>query len=151
MIDELKKDAAECMQKSVAALSQTLAKIRTGRAHPSLLEQISVSYYGSSTPLNQVANVAVDDARGGVWAPSAFRARAALIGRPRPLPWSLRSPWRCALLMPTRRTPGATMVARVAPPRSTVTFTNRFAPSPLVPSPPGCARKTTVLSRLEYR
>ena len=51
------------MQKSVTALSQALIKVRTGRAHPSLLEQISVSYYGSSTPLNQVANVAVDDAR----------------------------------------------------------------------------------------
>ena len=63
MIDELKKDARERMQKSVAALSQNLGKVRTGRAHPSLLEQISVSYYGSSTPLNQVANVAVDDAR----------------------------------------------------------------------------------------
>lgn len=63
MIEELKKDAAERMQKSVTALSQALIKVRTGRAHPSLLEQISVSYYGSSTPLNQVANVAVDDAR----------------------------------------------------------------------------------------
>jgi len=63
VIEELKKDAAERMQKSVTALSQALIKVRTGRAHPSLLEQISVSYYGSSTPLNQVANVAVDDAR----------------------------------------------------------------------------------------
>ena len=63
MIEDLKKDAGQRMQKSVAALSQALTKLRTGRAHPSLLEQISVSYYGSSTPLNQVANVAVDDAR----------------------------------------------------------------------------------------
>ena len=63
MIDDLMKDAAERMQKSVAALTQALIKVRTGRAHPSLLEQISVSYYGSTTPLNQVANVAVDDAR----------------------------------------------------------------------------------------
>lgn len=63
MIDDLKKDADQRMAKSVAALAQSLTKIRTGRAHPSLLEQISVSYYGSSTPLTQVANVAVEDAR----------------------------------------------------------------------------------------
>lgn len=63
MIEDLKKDAGERMQKSVAALSQTLVKLRTGRAHPSLLEQISVSYYGTDTPLNQVANVSVTDAR----------------------------------------------------------------------------------------
>lgn len=63
MIDDLKKDAGDRMQKSVGALSQALTKLRTGRAHPSLLEQISVSYYGSDTPLNQVANIAVDDSR----------------------------------------------------------------------------------------
>jgi len=63
VIDDLKKDASERMQKSVTALSQALTKIRTGRAHPSLLEQISVSYYGNDTPLNQVANIAVDDSR----------------------------------------------------------------------------------------
>ncbi|MCP4088839.1 MAG: ribosome recycling factor [Gammaproteobacteria bacterium] len=63
MIEDLKKDADQRMQKSVAALTQALIKLRTGRAHPSLLEQVSVSYYGSNTPLNQVANVAVDDAR----------------------------------------------------------------------------------------
>ena len=63
MIEDLKKDAGERMQKSVAALLQTLVKLRTGRAHPSLLEQISVSYYGTDTPLNQVANVSVTDAR----------------------------------------------------------------------------------------
>jgi len=63
VIDDLKKDAGDRMQKSVGALSQVLTKLRTGRAHPSLLEQISVSYYGSDTPLNQVANIAVDDGR----------------------------------------------------------------------------------------
>lgn len=63
MIDDLKKDAGDRMQKSVGTLSQALTKLRTGRAHPSLLEQISVSYYGSDTPLNQVANIAVDDGR----------------------------------------------------------------------------------------
>lgn len=63
MIDDLKKDAAERMAKSVVSLSQSLAKLRTGRAHPSLLEQLSVSYYGTPTPLNQVANITVEDAR----------------------------------------------------------------------------------------
>jgi ribosome recycling factor len=63
LLDDLKKDASQRMQKSVAALAQTLKKLRTGRAHPSLLEQINVSYYGSETPLNQVANVTVEDAR----------------------------------------------------------------------------------------
>lgn len=63
MLEDLKKDANQRMQKSVAALSQGLTKLRTGRAHPSLLEQISVSYYGADTPLNQVANIAVEDSR----------------------------------------------------------------------------------------
>jgi ribosome recycling factor len=63
MIDDIKKDAAKRMSKSVAALRQDLSKIRTGRAHTSLLDQIHVSYYGSDVPLNQVANVAVEDAR----------------------------------------------------------------------------------------
>ncbi|MEW7979726.1 MAG: ribosome recycling factor [gamma proteobacterium symbiont of Phacoides pectinatus] len=63
MIDDIKKDAAERMGKSVDALGHELAKVRTGRAHPSLLDHISVSYYGNDTPLNQVANVTADDAR----------------------------------------------------------------------------------------
>lgn len=63
MIEDLKKDADARMAKSVTALSHSLAKLRTGRAHPSLLEQISVPYYGNPTPLNQVANISVDDAR----------------------------------------------------------------------------------------
>jgi ribosome recycling factor len=63
MLDQLKKDASQRMQKSVAALSQGLSKLRTGRAHPSLLEQITVSYYGSDAPLSQVANIAVEDSR----------------------------------------------------------------------------------------
>lgn len=63
MLEDLKKDANQRMQKSVAALSQGLTKLRTGRAHPSLLEQISVSYYGNDTPLSQVANIAVEDSR----------------------------------------------------------------------------------------
>jgi ribosome recycling factor len=63
MIDDIKKDANERMGKSVEALRHELAKIRTGRAHPSLLDHIKVSYYGSEVPVNQVANVAVEDAR----------------------------------------------------------------------------------------
>lgn len=63
MIDDIKKDATERMGKSVDALGHELAKVRTGRAHPSLLDHITVSYYGSDVPLNQVANVNVEDAR----------------------------------------------------------------------------------------
>jgi ribosome recycling factor len=51
------------MGKSVEALSHELAKIRTGRAHPSLLDHITVSYYGSEMPIRQVANVTAEDAR----------------------------------------------------------------------------------------
>ncbi|MEE4185918.1 MAG: ribosome recycling factor [Gammaproteobacteria bacterium] len=63
MIKELKQDAAARMAKSVAALGHALAKLRTGRAHPSLLEGLMVSYYGADTPLSQVANISVDDSR----------------------------------------------------------------------------------------
>jgi ribosome recycling factor len=63
MIDDIKKDAADRMSKSADSLRHELAKIRTGRAHPSLLDHIKVSYYGSDVPINQVANVAVEDAR----------------------------------------------------------------------------------------
>lgn len=63
MLESLKKDATQRMQKCVVSLSQGLTKLRTGRAHPSLLEQIVVSYYGTDTPLNQVANVTVEDSR----------------------------------------------------------------------------------------
>ncbi len=63
MIADIKKDAADRMSKSVEALSHELAKIRTGRAHPSLLDHIMVSYYGSDMPIRQVANVNAEDAR----------------------------------------------------------------------------------------
>jgi ribosome recycling factor len=63
VIKELKQDAAARMAKSVAALGHALAKLRTGRAHPSLLEGLMVSYYGADTPLSQVANISVDDSR----------------------------------------------------------------------------------------
>lgn len=63
MIEELKKDADERMQKTLVALGTSLNKIRTGRAHPSILDGIRVSYYGSETPLSQVAAINVEDAR----------------------------------------------------------------------------------------
>jgi ribosome recycling factor len=63
MINDIQKRTAERMQKSIEALKHEFAKIRTGRAHPSLLEHIRVSYYGNEVPLTQVANIAVEDAR----------------------------------------------------------------------------------------
>ncbi len=63
MIEELKQDAAERMEKSVAALGVAFNKIRTGRAHPSILDGLKVEYYGVDTPLNQVGNITVLDAR----------------------------------------------------------------------------------------
>ncbi|MCG6886863.1 MAG: ribosome recycling factor [Proteobacteria bacterium] len=63
MINELKKDAEVRMGKSVESLKSELIKLRTGRAHSSLLEHIMVDYYGSETSLNQVANISVSDAR----------------------------------------------------------------------------------------
>jgi len=63
VLDEIKKDAGARMAKSVASLQQDLTKIRTGRAHTSLLDHITVEYYGSQVPLNQVSNVGVEDSR----------------------------------------------------------------------------------------
>jgi ribosome recycling factor len=63
VINDILKDSKTRMEKSVEALKGQLSKIRTGRAHPSLLDGIQVSYYGASTPLRQVANVSVEDAR----------------------------------------------------------------------------------------
>lgn len=63
MISDIQQDAASRMGKSIEALKHEFSKIRTGRAHPSLLDQISVSYYGTDSSLSQVANIAVEDAR----------------------------------------------------------------------------------------
>ena len=63
MLDEIKKDADNRMAKSVAALQQELTKIRTGRANTTLLDHITVEYYGSQMPLNQVANIGIEDSR----------------------------------------------------------------------------------------
>ena len=63
MINDLKKDGESRMKKSIESLEAGFAKVRTGRAHPSMLNGVMVSYYGSDVPLNQVANVGVDDSR----------------------------------------------------------------------------------------
>ncbi len=63
MIDEIVKDADVRMNKSIDSLKLDLAKIRTGRAHPSLLDHVTVDYYGSQVPLSQVANINVQDSR----------------------------------------------------------------------------------------
>ena len=62
-INDVTTDAKNRMARSIDALRQELSKLRTGRAHPSLLDHVRVSYYGSEMPLNQVANVSVQDAR----------------------------------------------------------------------------------------
>ncbi|HTF86214.1 MAG TPA: ribosome recycling factor [Cellvibrio sp.] len=63
MINDIKKDAENRMKKAVDSLISNFSRIRTGRAHPSLLDGIMVSYYGTDTPLSQIANVNVEDAR----------------------------------------------------------------------------------------
>lgn len=63
MLEDLKKDATERMQKCVVAFRNELKKLRTGRAHPSLLEHVRVEYYGNEVPLNQAANIALEDSR----------------------------------------------------------------------------------------
>ena len=63
MLDDLKKDATVRMQKCVQMFQADLKKMRTGRAHPSLVEHLKVDYYGADMPLNQVANISVEDAR----------------------------------------------------------------------------------------
>ncbi len=63
MTQDIIKDAKARMKKSIESLQNNLGKIRTGRAHTSILDHIEVEYYGSMTPLTQVANVTVQDAR----------------------------------------------------------------------------------------
>jgi ribosome recycling factor len=63
MIADLKKSAEQKMQKTVEALKHDYQKVRTGRAHTGLLDHIQVDYYGSTMPINQVANVTLADAR----------------------------------------------------------------------------------------
>ena len=63
MIEDIKKDARNRMSKSIEAFQAELSKIRTGRAHPSLLNHITVNFYGSEVPIGQSANITVEDAR----------------------------------------------------------------------------------------
>jgi ribosome recycling factor len=63
MLEEIKQDAEDRMKKSIEALGVAFAKIRTGRAHPSILDSVSISYYGVQTPLKQAANINVEDGR----------------------------------------------------------------------------------------
>jgi len=63
MINDIQKDAESRMQKSIESVKNELSKIRTGRAHPSLLNHVTVEYYGSEVPIGQVANIAVEDSR----------------------------------------------------------------------------------------
>jgi ribosome recycling factor len=63
MTDDIHSRTSERMAKSIEALKHDLTRIRTGRAHPSLLDHVTVSYYGNDAPLSQVANIAVEDAR----------------------------------------------------------------------------------------
>lgn len=63
MIESIKKNAAARMAKSIDSLKDELTKIRTGRAHPNLLDHVMVAYYGNEVPLAQAASVAAADAR----------------------------------------------------------------------------------------
>src|ERR1700761_9718821 len=63
MLDDIKKDAQTRMAKCVQTFQADMKKLRTGRSHPSLIEHLKVDYYGSDTPLSQVANIAVEDGR----------------------------------------------------------------------------------------
>lgn len=63
MLNEIQKDAEVRMGKTIDSLKDELAKVRTGRAHPSILDHITVDSYGSKVPLNQVGNVGIEDAR----------------------------------------------------------------------------------------
>ena len=63
MIEETKLETEEQMNKTISSLEKKLLRIRTGRANPSLLESVEVEYYGSNTPINQMSNISVEDAR----------------------------------------------------------------------------------------
>jgi ribosome recycling factor len=63
MLDDLKKECSARMAKCVQSFTADLKKLRTGRAHPSLVEHLKVDYYGTEMPLNQVANISIEDAR----------------------------------------------------------------------------------------
>ena len=63
MIDDIRSDAQSRMKKSLEALDTAMKRVRTGRAHPSLLDNITIEYYGAETPLNQMGNISVEEGR----------------------------------------------------------------------------------------
>ena len=63
MLEEIKQETLERMEKSISSLESSLQKIRTGRANPSLLDAIQIDYYGNMTPLSQLSNISVQDAK----------------------------------------------------------------------------------------
>lgn len=63
MLEDIKQETLERMEKSISSLESSLQKIRTGRANPSLLDAIQIDYYGNMTPLSQVSNISVQDAK----------------------------------------------------------------------------------------
>ena len=63
MLDEINQEANQRMQKTIDAFSSNLRKIRTGRATPDILDSVQIDYYGNETPLNQLANVSVEDSQ----------------------------------------------------------------------------------------
>tara|TARA_Y100001980_G_C14428124_1_gene217315 strand:+ start:265 stop:822 length:558 start_codon:yes stop_codon:yes gene_type:complete len=69
MIKEIIDDAEKRMEKSLNSLEVAFKKIRTGRAHPSLMDGISISYFGTDTPINQIANISVEEARSLIISP----------------------------------------------------------------------------------
>lgn len=69
MIDEFKEDAAERMAKTLQALASAFARIRTGRANPAILDAVEVDYYGTPTPVKQVASITVEEARSLIISP----------------------------------------------------------------------------------
>ena len=69
MIDDIIADADERMLKSIASLADAFKRIRTGRAHPGILDSVMVAYYGADTPLNQLANVTVEEGRSLIVSP----------------------------------------------------------------------------------
>ena len=63
MIEDTEQETKDLMLKSIISLEKKLQRIRTGRANPSILEQIEVDYYGTNTPINQMSNISIEDAR----------------------------------------------------------------------------------------
>jgi len=72
VIDDIRNDAQSRMKKSLEALDTAMKRVRTGRAHPSLLDNITIEYYGAETPLNQMGNISVEEGRTLTISPLAY-------------------------------------------------------------------------------